>query len=118
MDKFILVVITDSSDHICLGIVQAESHEDALIEGLRLSEWSGWGNAEFALSGEEEAKEYLSQWDNCWMNNFYYGLPVNGTYVSNQNAGLLVAIKTKDFATIVEAGTVINGKKRSLKCPS
>jgi len=118
MHRFILVAIADSLEHICLGIVEADSHEDALIEGLRLSEWSGWGNAEFSFSSEEEARVYLSQWDNCWMHNSYYGLPINVAYLSNQNAGLLAAIKTKDFATIVEADTIISGKEKSLKCPS
>jgi len=115
MEKYILIVITDALEHICLGVVQAESHEDALIEGLRLSEWSGWGNAEFDLSGDKEAHEYVTQWDNCWMHNSYFGLPLNVAYLSNQNAGLLAAIKTKNFATIVEADSIINSKERSLQ---
>lgn len=100
MERFILIVRTELSEYICLGLIETYNPLRALIEGLRISEWLGWNNAEFFLENEEHAMQYVHNKDNCWLENTYAGIPAQTAYLTNHNAGCLIAIKMDDLSKL------------------
>lgn len=107
MERFILIVKTALLEHKCIGIVEAHNPLEALIDGLRTSEWKGWSEAEFYFEGEKEAREYIKSREHCWTERTYAGLPVYATYLSNHGAGFLIAVKLNHLQGLLNAETTI-----------